>query len=77
MHTTRKILEELLTDIISKTGLRLQLDHNSIYGGYVIREMKGDSGGYRPFVTDNRKSTSRMYDFLIGFINGMNVPRKG
>jgi len=72
MRVSAKALEALLKSIIEKTGLNLELDYNSVYGGYIIYLKVDDSGSIRTWDSNVRKSASAMNEFLRGVLVGLN-----
>ena len=66
MKTTKKQINGLLNEIVNLTGNKnLQLDFNSIYGGYRLVNVNPDTGGHRVAFGGNgcepRLKASEMY----------------
>jgi hypothetical protein len=47
------------------------LDHNSIYGGYVLNRICTEGGGQSHAITSKRVSASEMDNFITAFFEGM------
>jgi hypothetical protein len=72
MNITRKEIESKLQDFVKLTGINsnLVLNYNSCYGGYIIRRITNDSGGYVFFGSSERKPAREMYNYITGMERG-------
>lgn len=71
MRITRKILEarlQAIRDLLDMPHLRL--DHNAIYGGYMIVDVDPVTGGHRQFGSlCYRMSASSLYEYMRGIFD--------
>ena len=54
----------------------LILDHNNVYGGYVINIVGAEHGGYKDFDGFSRRSNREMVAYLRGLLKGLELQKK-
>ena len=76
MKTTRERLSMLLEQVNNASGLRLKLNYNSAYGGYLL-QTTGPIPRELCFMLQKSRMTAReMEAYLLGILNGVRLARE-
>ena len=71
IRITRKVLEDLASKVAASTGIDVDINHSSAYGGYQVTSNKGST------ILKHRGTAKETKAFLAGIHAGIYLQLKG